>query len=195
MEQPSLGDLGIKQEYDAVAVLGLRDLVGIDPCSCHGVSEGCGTGPPASDSCGIVTVQAAKALDIDREDAPMFRCARMHQAAYHDVPDGSSLNGRAVDKPRRPNGASGRAKVCQLACCSLVGPGSRRAAHGGHEEPNRRQRTVRDRDCRFQLPKPLTWCFPRAVTVLNTMQFLVRRPGTDLARRKPGVQSAHLHPT
>jgi hypothetical protein len=37
MEQPSLGDPGIEQDHDAIAVLGLRDLVGIDPRSCHSV--------------------------------------------------------------------------------------------------------------------------------------------------------------
>jgi hypothetical protein len=34
MEQPSFGDSGIEQDYDAIAVLSLRDLVGADPCSC-----------------------------------------------------------------------------------------------------------------------------------------------------------------
>jgi hypothetical protein len=63
--------------------------------------------------------------------ARMPRCsgsARMQQPAYHDVPDGSSRDGRAVDKPRRPDGTSGRARVYQLARRTFVC----RAADGQH---------------------------------------------------------------
>jgi hypothetical protein len=70
MQQPSLGDLGIEQDYNAVAVLGLRDTVGIDPRGCNGVPEDVVQARTHSGSRGIAPVQAAEALDVDRQDAP-----------------------------------------------------------------------------------------------------------------------------
>jgi hypothetical protein len=66
--------------------------------------------------------------------------------------------------------------------------GSRRAATGVRNNRRVCSETVEDHDRRFWYRWPLTWRSSRAFTVLNTTQFHVRRPGTDLARRKPGVQ-------
>jgi hypothetical protein len=49
--------------------------------------------------------------------------------------------------------------------------GSRRAADGGREEPNRHERSVLDRDRRSARQGPLTWRLSRACTVLNGVEF------------------------
>jgi hypothetical protein len=108
MEQPSLGDLGIEQDYDAVAVLGLRDMVGIDPRGGQGVPEDAVQARTHSGSRGIATVQAAEALDVDRENAPVFGfCAHaptcLSRRSRRIIP-----RWRAVDKPRRPH------SLCQV---------------------------------------------------------------------------------
>jgi hypothetical protein len=66
--------------------------------------------------------------------------------------------------------------------------GSRRAATGVRNNRRVCSETMEDHDRRFWYRWPLTWRFSHAFTVLNTTQFHVRRLGTDLARRKPGVQ-------
>ena len=66
--------------------------------------------------------------------------------------------------------------------------GSRRAATGVRNNRRVCSETVEDHDRRFWHRWPLTWRSSHAFTVLNTTQFHVRRLGTDLARRKPGVQ-------
>jgi hypothetical protein len=66
--------------------------------------------------------------------------------------------------------------------------GSRRAATGVRNNRRVCSETVEDHDRRFWYRWPLTWRSSHAFTVLNTTQFHVRRLGTDLARRKPGVQ-------
>jgi hypothetical protein len=66
--------------------------------------------------------------------------------------------------------------------------GSRRAATGVCNNRRVCSETVEDHDRRFWYRWPLTWRSSHAFTVLNTTQFHVRRLGTDLARRKPGVQ-------
>jgi hypothetical protein len=47
---------------------------------------------------------------------------------------------------------------------------------------------VENHDRKSGAQRSLTWRSSHAFTVLNTKQFLARRLGTDLARRKPGVQ-------
>jgi hypothetical protein len=66
--------------------------------------------------------------------------------------------------------------------------GSRRAATSVRNNRRVCSETVEDHDRRFWHRWPLTWRSSHAFTVLNTTQFHVRRLGTDLARRKPGVQ-------
>ena len=66
--------------------------------------------------------------------------------------------------------------------------GSRRAATGVRNNRGVRSKTVEDHDRRFCHRRPLTWRSSHVFTVLNTTQFHVRILGTDLARRKPGVQ-------
>jgi hypothetical protein len=66
--------------------------------------------------------------------------------------------------------------------------GSRRAAIGVRNNRRVCSETVEDHDRRFWYRWPLTWRSSHTFTVLNTTQFHVRRLGTDLARRKPGVQ-------
>jgi hypothetical protein len=77
--------------------------------------------------------------------------------------------------------------------CGPEGPRRlRRAAYGQQPvfvttgEPARKPWTLMTPDRASR--RPLTWRFSRGSTVLNTTQFLGRRLGTDLARRKPGVQ-------
>ena len=73
--------------------------------------------------------------------------------------------------------------------------GSRRAATGVRNNRRACSETVEDHDRRSWHRRPLTWRSSHAFTVLNTTQVHVRRPGADLARRKPGgVKSPHLHP-
>jgi hypothetical protein len=66
--------------------------------------------------------------------------------------------------------------------------GSRRAATGVRNNRRVCSETMEDHDRRFRHRWPLTWRSSHTFTVLNTTQFHVRRPDTDLARRKPGVQ-------
>jgi hypothetical protein len=66
--------------------------------------------------------------------------------------------------------------------------GSRRAATGGRNDRGARLETVEDHDPRSCHRRPLTWRFSPSSPVRNTTQFLAGMPGTDLARRKPGVQ-------
>jgi hypothetical protein len=66
--------------------------------------------------------------------------------------------------------------------------GSRRAATGVRNNRRVCSETVADHDRRYWHRWPLTWRSSPAFTVLNTTQFHVRRLGTDLAQRKPGVQ-------
>jgi hypothetical protein len=66
--------------------------------------------------------------------------------------------------------------------------GSRRAATGVRNNRRVCSETMEDHDRRFWHRWPLTWRSSHAFTVLNTAQFHVRRLGTDLARRKRGVQ-------
>jgi hypothetical protein len=73
--------------------------------------------------------------------------------------------------------------------------GSRRAATGVRNNRRVCSETMKDHDRRFWHRWPLTWRSSHAFTVLNTTQFHARRLGTDLARRKPGVQIPRLHPT
>jgi hypothetical protein len=62
--------------------------------------------------------------------------------------------------------------------------GSRRAAPGVGNNRSVCSETVEDHDRRFWHRRPLTWRSSRVFSVLNTTQFLARRPGADLARRK-----------
>jgi hypothetical protein len=66
--------------------------------------------------------------------------------------------------------------------------GSRRAATSVRNNRRVCSETVEDHDRRFWHRWPLTWRSLHAFTVLNSPQFHVRRPGTDLARRKRGFQ-------
>ena len=72
-------------------------------------------------------------------------------------------------------------------------PGSRRAATGLRNNRRACSETVEDHDRRFWHRWPLTWRSSHTFTVLNTTQFLAGSPGTDLARRKPGVPSPPPH--
>jgi hypothetical protein len=72
--------------------------------------------------------------------------------------------------------------------------GSGRAATGVRNNRRVRSETVEDHDRRFWHRWPLTWRSSHTFAVLNTTQFHVRRLGTDLARRKPGVQIPSGHP-
>jgi hypothetical protein len=64
--------------------------------------------------------------------------------------------------------------------------GSRRAATGVRNNRRVCSETMEDHDRRFRHRWPLTWRSSHAFTVLNTTQFHVRRPDTDLARRERG---------
>ena len=66
--------------------------------------------------------------------------------------------------------------------------GSRRAATGVRNNRRVCSETVEDRDRRFWNRWPLTWRFPRTLTVLNTTEFHRETPNADLARRKRGFQ-------
>jgi hypothetical protein len=70
----------------------------------------------------------------------------------------------------------------------VAAPGSRRAADGVGNDRGARPQTVEDYDRRFARRRPLTWSFPPALMVLNSIEFHGETPSTDLARRKPGVQ-------
>jgi hypothetical protein len=65
-----------------------------------------------------------------------------------------------------------------------VPSGSRRAAPGVGNNRSVCLETVEDHDRRFCHRRPLTWRSSRVFSVLNTTQFLARRPGADPARRK-----------
>jgi hypothetical protein len=73
--------------------------------------------------------------------------------------------------------------------------GSRRAATGVRNDWGARPQSVEDHDRWFCHGGLLTWGFSRLSPVLNTTQFHLRRPGTDLARSKPVVQSPSHRPT
>ena len=72
--------------------------------------------------------------------------------------------------------------------------GSRRAATGVRNDRGARPQSVEDHDRWFCHGGLLTWGFSRLSPVLNTTQFHLRRPGTDLARSKPAVQSPSHRP-
>lgn len=117
MEQPSLGDLGIEQDYDAVAVLGLRDMLRIDPRGCHGVPKDAVQARTHPGSRGIAPVQPAEALDVDRQNAPVFRfCAhaptRLSRRSRRIIPRWTSSGQAApaqMGNPRSGQGLSTRA--------------------------------------------------------------------------------------
>jgi hypothetical protein len=84
-------------------------------------------------------------------------------------------------------GVRGRQR-CRGTAGRRPGPGSRGAATRVRNDWQARPQTVKDHDCRLCHRWPLTWRFSRVSLILNTTQFLWRRPSADLARRKPGVQ-------
>jgi hypothetical protein len=73
--------------------------------------------------------------------------------------------------------------------------GSRRAATGVRNNRRVCSETVEDRDRRFWNRWPLTWRFPRTLTVLNTTEFHRETPNADLARRKSGRSAARTRIT
>jgi hypothetical protein len=88
----------------------------------------------------------------------------------------------------QPTGADLAGLARRKACMPLPASGSRWAATHVRNDWGTRPQTVKDPDCRFCRRRPLTWRFSRVSPFLNTAQFLPGMPGTDLARRKPGVQ-------
>ena len=76
MEQPRLGDLRAEQHEDAVAVLGLLDVLWSDLRRGYGVAEDTVQSRPHPGARKIGTLKAAESLDVEGEDAPVFRfCA------------------------------------------------------------------------------------------------------------------------
>jgi hypothetical protein len=99
----------------------------------------------------------------------------------------------------RPSGSSSRDDVrgrfgLWSRRSRVAASGSRRATTGVRNDRGVRPKTVKDHERRFRHRRPLTWCFPRAVTVLNTMQFLTRRSRADLARKKSPVPGSDTIP-
>src|SRR5215217_1623190 len=66
----------------------------------------------------------------------------------------------------------------------LPASGSRRAATGVRNDRGARPETVEDHDPGFARRQPLTWRFPRALTVLNSTEFHGETPNADLARTR-----------
>jgi hypothetical protein len=117
--------------------------------------------------------------------AATIECGRRRSPAVSDGSEEPQVAGPPVC-------ATGMMRVGDSDC----GPEGQRSAPSGSRRAatsvrnNRRvcSETVEDHDRRFWHRWPLTWRSSHAFTVLNTTQFHVRRLGTDLARRKPGVQ-------
>ena len=119
------------------------------------------------------TIPAGRAGGADHRKATDNRGERRSadRAGQHPVP--SVRPSRPITWPRR----SGRRR-----------PGSRWAATSVRNDRGTPLETVEDNGRRCCHQRPLTWHFSPVFPGRNTMQFLPRRHGADLARRKPGVQ-------
>jgi hypothetical protein len=112
-------------------------------------------------------------------DAPMHQSREAHHSARpHHSPKGPTWPTSCVSRLHVP----------------LPRSGSRRAATGAGRDPQTCRQTVMDGDTDSAGYGPPTWRFSRRFTGLNTPEFRLDTRRADLARRKQGVKSPHLHP-